>query len=195
MPFVPTSRWARSLGVPLALLLAAALAGGSAALAQDDATPEADDATPAASGMTMGGGDPAVGATISYVDEEGVEIATITVTELTDPFEEFDSAPEQGARYVSVAIEVQSTGDELEVDPFDFGLQTADGFFYSDTFISLQEDPDPPELESTEVEEGESIAGTIFFQVGEEAELAHLFWQPESGRLLVIADLRDEAAS
>lgn len=184
------SKTLRLLAVLVALTLAT---GATAALAQDDATPAAD----SSGAMTTGGGDPAAGDEVQYVDEDGDEIAIASVTNVTDNFDDFDEffTPDEGTRYIAFEIGVRSTGDELEVNPYDFSLLTSDGFLYSTAFVSREDDATPPELEDTEVEEGDAISGLIFFSVPEDAELDRLVWQPETGRLLILADLRDAAAA
>ena len=184
------SKTLRLLAVLVALTLAT---GAAAALAQDDATPEAD----SSGATTSGGGDPAAGDEVQYLDEGGDEIAIATVTNVTDNFDEFDEffTPDEGTRYVAVEIGVRSTGDELDVESFDFSLLTTDGFLYSTSFVSREDDAEPPELEDTEVEEGDAVSGVIFFSVPEDAELDRLMWQPDSGRLLILANLSDAAAA
>ena len=186
-----------------ALSLALVLLGTPAvAVAQgDDATPAVGvQATPIGRATRDDGynaaGDPLVGTAVQYLEEDGTEIAIVTVVDLIDPFEDYEefAAPDPDTRYVAIEVRVESTGDEVDVEPFDFGLQTVDGFFFGDTFVSR--DPaagdDRPELEITEVEEGDEVSGLLFFAVPEEAELARVLWQPESGRLLVLADLREQ---
>ncbi len=161
-------------------------AAGGRVVAQD-ATPKAGD-----EGYTATG-DPLVGTEIPYLDEEGDEIAVVTIVEVTDPSEEFSEffTQEEDARYFAVEVAVESTGDELDVEPFDVGLQTEDGFFISSTFVSQPEGDELPELESTEVEEGDDVSGVLFYAMPEDAELARILWQPEIGHLLVLADLRE----
>ena len=169
------------------LLVLTLLAGSAAASAQD--------ATPAAGGEGYNAlGDPLVGTEVQYLDDDGDEIAVVTVLDVSDPFDDFSQffTPEEDARYVAVEVEVRSTGDEVEVTPYGFRLQTADGFAYTPGFVSRPEGrEDPPELESIEVEEGDETSGIIFYAVPEDAELVRILWQPESERLLVLADLRD----
>ena len=170
------------------------------ASSQSEATGEASQSSGGGANeetAATGGQDVAPGQPIQFLDEDGDEIAVITVTNVTDGFEEFDEffTPEDDVSYIAVDIEVQSTGDELEVGEFDFGLHTADGFFYGTEFVSLPDDTEVVEIETTEVEEGESLAGTLFFAVPEEAELSRLLWQPENGRILVIASFGNEVAA
>ena len=179
----------RLLAVLCGLLL---LAGSTVAtVSAQDATPDEEDVSTEATPTGDATGDPAVGDRVPYVDENGEEIGFVTVESVTDDFDDFDEffTPEEDARYLAVELSFESTGDEFEANPFDFGVQTVDGFFYSTGFVSREDNENPPELESTTVEEGESTSGVIFFVVPAEAELTRLFWQPDTGRLLVVADL------
>jgi hypothetical protein len=190
---MPTSR----LLVPALVL--ALLGAPAAAVAQDDATPDAASerqSEPAAAA------EPAIGSAVSYVDARGDEIGTVTVVELTDPFEDFSDTfeVEEGSRFV--AVEVTISGSELadnaetplEAAASDFGLQTSDGFFYSPAYPSRQlSSADVPDLQTIAVDPGTEVTGLVFFQVPEDAEVARLFYTPESGRLILAADLHDAA--
>lgn len=171
-----------SISRVFAFVLALVLLGGPAvALAQE--------ATPAVG--AGGAADPTIGTEVPYLDENGEEIAVLTVRELTDPFEDFaeGAAPEEGSRYVAVEIAVRATGETIEPEPFDFGLQTADGFFFSQTSVTREiSSSDVPDLESIPVDIDDEVSGLVFFQIPADAEPSRLMWQPETGRLLVIAE-------
>ncbi|CAA9539865.1 MAG: hypothetical protein AVDCRST_MAG73-1808 [uncultured Thermomicrobiales bacterium] len=162
----------------------------SGAFAVAGATARGQGATPASGG---GAGDPVLGDEVQYLDEDGDEIAVVTAIDLTDPFEDFEEFfnPKKGVRYLALEITVESTGGEVEADPFDFGIQTSDGFFLGGgAYVGREDGADPPEFETTEVEEGDTVTGVIFYEVPEDAELSRLFWQPETERLVLVADLR-----
>lgn len=171
--------------VSLLLLL---LGGPAAALAQD-ATPEgaADEEASTAAG------DPLVGTGVPYLDAGGDEVGVVTVVEVTDPWEEFSECfdVDEGSRYVAVEVSIEATSEQIEANAFDFGLPTADGFFSSNAYVSRDvTSGDARDLDSITVDVDDVVSGLIFYQVPEEAELARLLWQPESGRLLLVADLR-----
>ena len=178
----------------LTLLMMLALLAGSANLvvAQDDATPEA---TPTDSGEATSVVDPAIGDSVSVTDDRGNEYAVVTVTDVIRPWDEYSEfeEPERGTDYVAIAIEVENVSDDpIEVDPFDFLLQDAGSFSFSTAFAQGAEDIDtPPLTEATELEGGETGEYLLVFNVFEDLGLAHLFWQPESGRLVTLVQLED----
>ena len=161
-----------------ALLLALILAGGlslAPASAQDDATP------------TAGGGEETILATA-----DGDQIAAITVESVTDPFEDFDefSEPEAGTRFVAVEVTVENLDeddDTFTVDPFPFQLADANGFVYSYAFVSRDDDAEPEDLQSVDLEPGDSTTGMVFFAVPEDAELGFLYYTTslEDGQVLL----------
>lgn len=176
----------------IALLVAVLfLSGGSASLvaAQDDATP----AAPGGDGGTV---DPAVGDTVSVVDTRGNEFVTATVTEVIRPWEDYGEfeEPDRGTEYVAFLIEFENTSDSgVEIDPFRFILQDAQGFGFSRAFAQGEEDAElAPLSDATEVEGGESLEALLVFNVFEGQDLAHLFWQPDSDRLVTLAQLEGE---
>src|SRR5262245_22644452 len=101
--------------------------GVGAALAWRGRLASAQDGTPAAGCA----GDPAVGDTVAVVGPDGEPVIDLTVTELIDPFEDYDprGAPARGQRYVVVQVDVEAVGPRpFAIDPSAFTLQDADGF-------------------------------------------------------------------
>lgn len=174
----------------LALLLGG---GGSTALAQD-ATPEVAvvEVDPGATPADPVAADPAVGDEVPLLDENGDEIGTVVVVEVTDPFEDFrESFPvEDGTRYLGVEVAIAATGMELEADPSDFSLQTVDGFLVNQTSASRDvTSGDVRDLERITVDIDDEVSGLVFFQIGADQEPGRLLWEPDNGRLLVVANL------
>lgn len=194
---MPSSRW---LAPVLALAL---LTGPTVALAQDDATPEANaDQTASTDQGFSVVDDPTLGTGVPYLSETGDEIGVITAVEVTDPFDDFSDfvEVEEGIRYVAVEVAVAasenagSVEEPLEANASDFGLQTADGFFYRSTSASRDiTSSDVPDLETIAIDPGDEVGGLVFFQIPEESEPARLFYTPDTGRLILVADLQESA--
>jgi len=180
----------------LALLAMMFLMGGSASLvvaAQNDATPEAD-AEEAVE--TTNPVDPEIGDTVTYYGQNGDPVGEITVTEITRNWEDYGEfeEPEPGVEYIAFTIEVESltARGAIDVDPYDFSLQTPAGFVYSNAFVQGAEDLDPAVLtESTSLAEGETLKAIVVFEAFQDDELAHLFWAPE-GAFLTVPNLEGE---
>jgi hypothetical protein len=181
----------------LLALLATLLFAGSGALVAtaDEATPQADQGD-----FADGGGsnpiDPAIGDAVTYYTEDGQEAGTVTAVEIERGWEDYDEfyEPEAGTEYVAFTITVESTIERgaIDVSNFDFSLQTAQGLLWSSSFVN-SETAEPPLLEDeVSLAAGDSEEFTIVFQVYEDEELAHLFWQPDSGVLLTVAQLEGE---
>jgi ABC-type oligopeptide transport system substrate-binding subunit len=179
-----------------ALLATLLFMGSSATLvatAQDDATPEPD-AQSAPSGTNPI--DPRVGDEVTFYTEDGDEAGIATVTGIERGWEEYDEfqEPEDGTEYVAFTITIESTISRgaIDVSAYDFSLQTAAGYLWSNAYAS-SETTEPPVLEDdVSLASGDSEEFTVIFQVYEDEELAHLFWQPDSGVLLTIAQLEGE---
>lgn len=139
---------------------------------------------------------PAIGDTVTYFDENGNPAATVTVESIERGWDQFDEyyEPDAGAEYVSFVVTVESTiqRGSVDVQRFDFSLQTANGYLLGYAF-TRSETADPPILEdnvSLAADDAETF--TLVFLVGEDEPLAHLFWQPESGVLITTAQLAGE---
>ncbi len=140
--------------------------------------------------------DPEVGDTVTYFTEDGEAAGTITVESVERGWEEYDEfyEPEEGTEYVAFVVTVESTIERggIDVESYDFSLQTASGGYWGTAFAS-SETADPPLLEDDiSLANGDSETFTLVYQVYEGETLAHLFWSPDSGVLLTAAQLEDE---
>ena len=155
----------------------------------------AQDATPAAAPAAGGSAvDPAIGETVTCVDVSGNPIAHVTVENVEHNWQGFDEfyEPDPGVEYVAFTITVESviTRGSVEVSDFDFSMQDASGFLWSTAFVQAAPGTDPAPLEDElALVSGDSATFLVVFAVLQDQPLAHLFWQPDSGRLLTIANL------
>lgn len=139
----------------------------------------------------------ALGDTFLYVDAEGVERATITVLAVEDPFEDVAEGyePAADARYVLLTVAYENVGPgPFETRPDQITVQDTDGFIWSSATVERGDDVTIPPLRSVEMAPGDRVSGVIGFQVPAEAELARVLFQPESSRLLVLADVQTSPA-
>ena len=181
-----TSRLSRRLAVR-----GAGAAGLGTVLGWRAGAVAAQDATPASDGTCTG--DPSVGSTTSVVGPEGAEIARITVDDLVDPFQDYNpnSPPQAGQRFVVAHVTVEVTGPRaLRVDPYHLLMQDAEGFVYQPASLSLPDTTTETLFEGADVESGSSAEGLLAYSVIRGAQVTRLFYQPQSDRLLLVADLR-----
>ena len=179
----------------IALAFVLTMGSASAAFAQDDATPDAGSSsgTPAA-----GGNAPVIGDEVTIYDEETLEeIATITVESVTDPFEEYSefSAPESGTRFIAVEYTITNLieNDSLDSPAYNLALGTDQGLLVTQAFLSLADDSDIEELTTDEILGGESVTGTVFYQLPEGVEIGGLYYTAYSYYTL-LADVSGTAS-
>ncbi len=172
----------------LIVALLIVLSGPLAAVAQD--------ASPTAGGP----GGPAVGTVVSWIGNEGTELAKVAVLEVVDPFQDYDpsSPPERGFHYVLMAVAIENTGTQpLNVDPGAFSLVDTDGFLTRSYGVyrpaeALEASPD---LQYGELAPGSSIIGAVGFLVLNGTEIERIVFNPDSDRLLTLVDQRTEGVS
>jgi hypothetical protein len=148
---------------------------------------------PAASASARQTPSPALDDPFLYVDAEGVERASITVSAVEDPFEDFAPGyePEANARYVLLTVVFENVGPgPFETRPDQIALQDVAGFIWSSASIERGEDVTTPVLRSVEMAPGDRISGVVAFQIPDEAEPARVLYQPESSRMLVLANVQ-----
>jgi hypothetical protein len=137
---------------------------------------------------------PALGTAVPFVDADGVTRGSITVTEVFDPFEGYnpDYPPELGSRVVAVTIAFDAdAGDRFDVTPWAVVLQDSDGFIWNQGSVLFADDMLIPELTSQTLAPGSRITGVVGFVLPEGADPARVFYQPESSRLITLAELSD----
>ena len=171
-------------------LRGAGAVGAGSLLAWTQGGASAQNGTPTAGGAC---GDPRSGDIVSVIGPEGTETATITVTDVLDPFEAYDPnyAPQPGFRYVAVAIEAEVTGPRpVDVYGYFFFVQDAEGFVFRNATAQLAADSDDTVFADASLAPGSSGAGLLTFAVLRTASVARLFFQPDAERLILAADLR-----
>jgi hypothetical protein len=137
------------------------------------------------------------GAAVPVTDEEGADVGSITVTDVIDPFTDFDPTypPEQGGRYVAVNVVFDAdAGNRFEISPYAIVLQDDAGFLWNQASLNLAEDALIPELSSQTLGPGSRVTGVVGFVVPEGREPARVLYEPESTRLIPLLDLTGEEA-
>src|SRR5215216_4863171 len=135
------------------------------------------------------------GATVPVTDEEGTAVGSITVTEVVDPFTDFDPAypPEEGGRYVAVNVAFDAdAGNRFEIAPYTIVLQDDAGFLWNQASMPLPDEALIPELSSQTLGPGSRVTGVVGFVVPEGREPARVLYQPESSRLIPLLNLSGE---
>lgn len=176
----------RKLFVILGSLLVFSVSA-TGAIAQE-ATPEADEP------LTAGAVDPALGEVATYVDVSGNPVANITVDDFVRDWQDYGeyNEPDPGVEYVAFTITVESVINRgtVEVRDFDFTLQDSAGFLWGTAYTNAAEGVELTPLDDDlNLASGESATFLVVFEVLQDQELAHIFWQPDSGRLITLASL------
>jgi hypothetical protein len=135
------------------------------------------------------------GVTVPVTDEDGAAVGSITVTEVIDPFTEFDPAypPEEGGRYVAVNVAFDAdAGNRFDIAPSDIVLQDDAGFLWNQASLALADDALIPELSSQTLGPGSRVTGVVGFVVPEGRAPAQVLYQPESSRFIPLLNLTGE---
>ena len=132
------------------------------------------------------------GDAITVVDDRGNEILEITVNEVIVDWDDFSSfsTPDRGYYYLALNVTVENiSDDEQEFSDFDFMVRDEFGFLYGTTFVSIDEESpsaDIGELESDDIDAGDSMTGLVIFALPNEGAIVDAFYAPY-GRLITIA--------
>ena len=135
------------------------------------------------------------GLAVPVTDEEGGAVGTITVTDVVDPFTEFDPAypPEEGSRYVAVNVAFDAdAGARFDIAPWTIVLQDDAGFLWDQASVVLTDDALVPELSSQTLGPGSRVTGIVGFILPEGRTPARILYQPESSRIIPLENLSGE---
>ncbi len=159
---------------------------------QNDATPGVGaDATP----QSGASGDVSIGDMVVFAGDEGDALATITVVEVIYPYNGFATSftPAENSVYIAIGITIENLDpddDTFQFLTFYCGIQTADGFYYTPGFVSLDEEGTNtyPLLGNDPIAANASASGYLFFAIPADKVATRLFYSP-AGRLLLLAEL------
>ena len=163
-------RFASVVGVLIALLTAPGLSIG--VVAQDGA--------------------PLLGAPVGYVGADGVELGTITVTDVLDPFTGFPegSAPEPGSKYVVVHLTFEGSEEGgFEVAYYRVWAHDTAGVLWEPGFPAVPDVYPIGELSSGEVGPGDRVSGYVGYVIPDDVSVDEVFFSPEDGTFLTVADV------
>lgn len=142
--------------------------------------------------VAQGEGAAGLGTPMTVPGADGAPIGSITITDVTDPFTDFnpDYPPEAGTRYVMVNVAFEAdTGQRFDIDPWSIVLQDDAGFLWTQASVTLPDDALIPPLYSQTLAPGSRINGAIGFKIPDGREPARVLYQPQSSQFRVLVDL------
>ena len=129
---------------------------------------------------------------VPIANADGATVGSITVTDVVDPFTDFDPnyAPEEGSRYVAVTVAFDAdAGQRFDIQPSSIVLQDDQGFIVNQAYISLPSDALIPIVSSQTLSPGSRITGLVVFSLPAGRKPARVFLQPQGNQLVLLADL------
>lgn len=134
---------------------------------------------------------PVAGSPVSLLSEDGGEIGTLTVGEISDPLADVDpsySAP-RGYHYVGVSVTIENTSSRpLSVDPSRLSIIDSDGFLntYYGVYRTSEATEATPDLQYADLAPGDSISGLVTFSVFNDSAPAYLIWTDSYTQYLIV---------
>lgn len=134
-------------------------------------------------------------------DDRGNEFASIEVTGITDDWQDHDPnrQADRGSRYVAVDFSITNLSDtEIPVTVHNLSLIDAEGAVNGTSNTQAAEGSGTVVFSSNEdIAPGETLEGTLIFQLFTGVDPVGLMWQPQSGMMNVVildegTDVADE---
>jgi hypothetical protein len=139
---------------------------------------------------------PPVGTTSPMYGEDGSEVGSITVTNIIEPFENYDPGydPQRGYHYAVVEVTITNSGSRpMTVDPNALRLIDSDGFVASSAFISVSAPDAPVILEYLDgLGPGEEASGSVAYQVFNDSTISRIIYAPGFTSRVNVVDLREQ---
>ena len=135
---------------------------------------------------------PLLGSPVSYIGADGVELGTITVTDVLDPFTEFPegSEPEPGSKYVVVHLTFEgSLEGGFEVLYYRVWAHDTAGVLWEPGFPAVPDVYPVGELSSGEIGPGDRVSGYVGYVIPDDVSVDDVFFSPEDGVFLTVADV------
>ena len=127
----------------------------------------------------------------TYTMADGTELATMTVQEVLDPFEDTADGfvPAEGTHPVMVQVQVENSGEmPFELRPDQMIVQDNDGYLWRPSTVPrVVEEIIIPDLQRVVLAPGDRVTGMVGFQIPDQASVATVLLSPESSRLLVVS--------
>lgn len=139
--------------------------------------------------------DPA-GAELPFLDDQGVTRGTIQVTELHDPFEDFDPTrpAAAGQRYVGLIAMFTAAADQtFDTNPYHIVARDTDGYLYTPSYVPRPADVIVPDLQSQTLAPSNRISGFVGYIVPADAVLQDVLYLPSSYRSIPLVQIGDAA--
>lgn len=170
-----------------ALLGAAMSIGAGAALASSAGLASAQDATPAPAACGL-----PLGSEVGFVNVEGQEVGTVTVTKIVDPFTGYNPSypPVRGSRFVLLSVTATNTGtNPWGFDPGRIFIQDSENFLTWPSGVDLGPEPVEPALGYQDIPPATTVSGVVGYVMLKGVAPARIFYQPANDRLILLADV------
>jgi uncharacterized protein DUF4352 len=146
--------------------------------------------------LASNGDAPKAGAPVTILGEEGGELGTVTVSDITDPYTEVDpgyGAP-RGYHYVAATITFENTSSRpISIDPSAFMLIDDQGFASGASGAYRGDAPEVPDLAYADLAPGDTVTGLITYQVFNDAAPARIIYSSGGTQFVTLAVLNTAA--
>jgi hypothetical protein len=139
----------------------------------------------------------ATGGAVPIVDAAGIQVGTVTVKNLADPFMGFDqnAPPPEGSRYVLLTTVFEAAEDQaLTAEPGGIVLQSSDGFLVGPSRVPRPPDAVIPEIQSQQMAPGDRISGVIGYIVPDTLDVARVVYRADGSRFLPLVETAKSAS-
>lgn len=136
---------------------------------------------------------PGVGDAVLLTDDDGREVASLTVITVEDDWADFPSnhSPRNGTRYVGFTIEAEALADSVELDADQFDLQIDPGLLIDASSVRGANEDIPVLQNDIDLARGDSATFVLVYSVPEDIPYSHLFWQDDDVLITIVSAASD----
>ena len=136
-------------------------------------------------------------APVPYLDDQGVQLGTIQIRDIADPFTEHDPAapPAEGQRYLVLTMTFEAAEDQsFATDPNQVQLLDAHGYLYWPGWVPRPPDATVPDLQSQNLAPFDRVSGVVPYVLPADASIVRVLYRGDGRRFMTLLDLGDAGA-
>jgi len=136
--------------------------------------------------------DDAAGPEVGFVADDGLVHGTIQVTQLHDPFQDFDPTrpPPAGGRYLGLIVVFTAADDQVfDTNPYYVIARDTNGYLYTTSYVPRPADVIVPDLQSQSLAPGNRISGFVGYNLPSDVVLQDVLYLPSSYRAIPLVEV------
>lgn len=132
---------------------------------------------------------PDAGEDVPLIGQEGGTLATVTVSDLVEPYSDptMGTSPQRGYHYAAVTITITNTGSRpFSIDSYAYLMVDSQGFASWPVSVYRTTEPDIPDLGYGDIAPGDSLTARAIYEIFNQAEPAYFVYANPGTQMILL---------